>query len=462
MHLELSSISAGIPLPAVEPIVHRRSRCSLGFALFLVLNGVLFIRPAEIVPALIGLPIYEVVIGTCLLASLPAIAERLAWNSLSKNLALPCTLALLPAVILSHLTHGNLYEARIAGETFGKVTLYYLLLVGLIDSWARFRTFLLFILTFVVVTAVLALLQYHGWIDIATLAPYARPSEAVAEAVSEGMLVRLQASGIFNDPNDFSLILVTGILLCCHQILESKGIIRRLWWLSVVPFLAYAFALTRSRGGFLALLAGLLTLTVIRFGWLKGALIAAVVLPILLAIFAGRQTSIDLTDSEDTAQGRILLWRDSLVLFHSDPLRGLGFNMIREESGQPPHNAFVHCFCELGVIGGSLFAGAFYVCIDGIRKRRPAPQEEPPTKAYWRPCILAMVIAYAVGLCSLSRSYVVPTYVILGMSAAYLGLAGTWQVRDIMYVSGKSLRRVAVAGTACLLFFEVFVRIFAG
>src|SRR6516165_11011518 len=58
-------------------------RSPFGFALFILLNAVLFIRPAEIVPDLLDLPIYEVLILSCVVVSLPAILERVRLSSLA-------------------------------------------------------------------------------------------------------------------------------------------------------------------------------------------------------------------------------------------------------------------------------------------------------------------------------------------------------------------------------------------
>ena len=52
----------------------------LDFALVLVLNAVLFIRPAEIIPALANMPIYNWVILTCLAVSLATILNQLGLS----------------------------------------------------------------------------------------------------------------------------------------------------------------------------------------------------------------------------------------------------------------------------------------------------------------------------------------------------------------------------------------------
>ena len=135
--------------------------------------------------------------------------------------------------------------------------------------------------------------------------------------------------------------------------------------------------------------------------------------------------------------------------------------MIMEEVGHPAHNSFIHSFAELGLFGGTLFVGAFYVAIEGSRRLGSANLAPGSPAAHWRPCVLAIVTAYAVGLCSLSRSYAIPTYVVLGLGAVYLRLAGSRQVQSVAHVSWQSLRRVTLVAAGCLLFFEVFVRVAA-
>src|SRR5690349_2170625 len=97
------------------------TRCGIGFALFLLLNAVLFIRPAEIFPSLLGLPIYEVVIVACIAASWPVIVEQLSPAAIAARPGTLFVVALLPAIVLSHLSHGNTYDARVGAAEFLKV-----------------------------------------------------------------------------------------------------------------------------------------------------------------------------------------------------------------------------------------------------------------------------------------------------------------------------------------------------
>src|SRR5207245_1584415 len=115
--------------------------------------------------------------------------------------------------------------------------------------------------------------------------------------------------------------------------------------------------LTRSRGGFLAMLAGLGVTVGMRYGRQRAALVAAVGLPLLLVLFAGRQT--DLNTGSGTGQTRIQIWSDWLDKFKGDPLLGVGVDVRDVDSalakdghkvvarmGHAAHNSFLQAFAD--------------------------------------------------------------------------------------------------------------------
>jgi hypothetical protein len=80
-------------------------------------------------------------------------------------------------------------------------------------------------------------------------------------------------------------------------------------------------------------------------------------------------------------------------------------------------------------------------------------------KTAW-PFVVAMVVGYAAGIYSLSRNYIVPTYLCLGVVASYLSMAmpnPPYEAR----VSPIWFRRLAVVGIAGLAFLKFFTQ-FAG
>src|SRR5258707_7739294 len=94
--------AGSMPAPArgVAPVM---PGSGLGFLVFLIVNATLFVRPAEIIPELLGLPIYQVLILTCLVFSLPAVVQQLSLNSLYSRPITACVLALLAAIAMSQL-----------------------------------------------------------------------------------------------------------------------------------------------------------------------------------------------------------------------------------------------------------------------------------------------------------------------------------------------------------------------
>src|SRR5205807_2462820 len=93
---------------------------------------------------------------------LPRLLEQFLDGSLPHRPITVCVLGLLAAVVLSHLSHGEVEKAAELGWDFLKVVLYYLLLVGIVTTPERLRRFVFWLVLFAAVFAVLALLQYEG------------------------------------------------------------------------------------------------------------------------------------------------------------------------------------------------------------------------------------------------------------------------------------------------------------
>jgi hypothetical protein len=422
------------------------------FAAFILLNAVLLLRPAELVPGLQGVPLYDPLLACCVVLVHGRLARQLAVPALLRSPVVGCAVGLLVAVVLSHLSHLSVYGARVYGELFGRTLLYLLLLVACVNTWGRLRRFLGWLVGFVLVATALALAQYHGYVEIEALSTLTqREYDPVTGDPVE--YLRLRGAGIFNDPNDLSQILGLGILVCLGFLGARRYGFRR--WAAVVPLAAFGYALllTQSRGGLLALLAGLLVLVRERFGWKRTAVLGAVVVPALLAVAGGRQAS--LSTDEATGQERFELWREGLLMFRESPVFGVGAGTFADRAGLVAHNSFVHCYAELGFLGGTLFLGAFLSAGLALARGRAAP----PTAeaAALRPALLAAVVACGVSLMSLSRPYTPAPYIVLGLAAAYARLAA--DRGSLLPVDARLVRRVAAAGVLFLVGVDLFVRL---
>jgi O-antigen ligase len=432
----------------------------LGFALFIVLNAILLIRPSEIVAPLENIPLYELVICACALISLAAILGNLDPNTLKDRAIHVCALGMLPAIVLSHVSHFQFGLAYGAAYSFAKVLVYFLLFVSIMTSFERVRWFLFWLEMFIIVLVAVALLQHHGIVNIPRLEECQQ--RMLDDAGDEGILLRLVSTGIYNDPNDLCLILSFGILIAIYWLGDRRlGPGRFLWALPIGVF-GYGIMLTHSRGGLMGLTTGIVVLFTTRFGWKKALPLIVVTLPVMLFLFAGRQTKINLSDQDDTAQGRIQIWRDGLNLFKTAPLFGIGEGRYDEEVFHVAHNSFVHSFTELGLFGGTLFSGAFFLAVKFLSKVGSGRSQFPNAEILrLQPYLLAGTLAYIVGMLSLSRAYVVPTYMMIGLASTYTLLAAPAAGVQLPGVSAGVVKFVIKASLLTLVLHYIFIRVFA-
>ena len=276
-----------------------------------------------------------------------------------------CVLGLLPAVALSQLAHFQFGLAFDCVQRFAKVVIYYLLFVALVDTLPRLKSFLFWLNRFVIVLTALALLHYHGIINIPSLDAF-QQHDIDPETEEVRLLPRLCSTGLFNDPNDLCNIVVIGILISLFVMIELRQGFRRMLWLAPIGMYLYALKLTYSRGGLITLSAGVLTFVHARFGRKKTVFAAGLLLPAVLVFFGGRQTTVDVSSKEDTSQNRIQAWAEGLAVFRQAPLFGIGMDEYAEQFRMAAHNSFVHTYVELGFFGGTLFSGAFYTCLWGL------------------------------------------------------------------------------------------------
>ncbi len=424
----------------------------IGFGLFLLATAVLLLRPADSIPALLNLPIYQFVVSACLCLSAPRLLQQLSSRSAVRPIT-QLIFGLWLCILLSHLVRGSLWDIRTGGVDFFKLFIYYLLIVSWVDSPARLRQFMLCLCVCTLAQTIVSLLEYDGWINLSTLRSIDQVDLTSGSGI-DSMVHRLCGIGIFDDPNDLCLLLVATMALCFGLISRrNSGWLSFGWWLPL-SFFVYTITLTRSRSGFLSLLGAFGTLLVTRYSRGRALLAAVVLLPLIFVVFAGRQTHIDISDPGDTFQTRLECWNDSLELFKKSPIFGVGQNQQVELRYHVAHNSFLQSFAELGFVGGACFLGAFLMAIRAVHQTDVS--EADPELARLKPVFLAVVIGYAIGLLALSRNYTVSTYLILGLAAAYINL--TPRARPLRLDAGF-IQLLAMTSAVFITAAYLFVRI---
>jgi hypothetical protein len=437
---------------------------TIGFFLFVLVNATLFLRPSEIVPELEVLPTYEVLILACLFFSLPAVYKQVRLTTLPERPVTLLVLALMVAVVLSHLLspyhYFFIWGARMSAYKFLKILVYYLLVVSLLDTPRKLRRFLGLLGVFILFVTLVALLHWHSLIHIPAVADAIVLKQLELDNEGEIWTVeRLQSTGMFNDPNDLCLILVAGMTISVRGITQPRTAFRRLFWLTCLLAFGYALYLTRSRGGFIAMLAALLVLFHARFGLWKSIFLSVLVFPLIFLLFAGRST--ELSTESGTGQDRLQLWSESLQFFREAPLFGIGEGEYQEYADEHHvvHNSFLQGYAELGFFGGTIFLGAFYYAfwiLHRLGSRQIFIVDAELRRL--RPFVLTLLGGYGAGLLSLSRVVIPSTYLILGVAAAYLQMVVSQPPLPKTRFSTRLVVRLALVSMAFLVLSYLFVR----
>lgn len=421
----------------------------------------MILRPAEVIPALIGLPIYEgLILGTVAL-SYRNLRWQLSKQALCQQPITICILGILVAVILSHVSHLYLYGAQESAVSLLKTTIYYLLLVGLVDTPERLRRFLRWVAVVSSLMISLCVVDYLGVYDL-EFVQHTSDSDGVTLTNTDNRIHRMNGTGLFSDPNDISLLIVATGVLCVYFLSDKARGAGRFGWLVPLGLLASALLFTHSRGGLLAAGGAAFILVLLRYGR-KAAFAMAAMGVCLLPFIAGRQGSIDL--SSGTGHERLLLWRDGLQAIKSpDILFGVGQGLYAEFAGLVAHNSFVHAYVELGLFGGTFFFGCFFfAAVSLYRLRYFSLSTFAPELVRLTPYVAAVMAGWGTGLLSLSRCYVVPTYMVFGIAACFFNCAGRAMCppRALVTWNRKIALRLAGASLGMFVCLNVFVYIFA-
>jgi O-antigen ligase len=209
--------------------------------------------------------------------------------------------------------------------------------------------------------------------------------------------VRGAIGGMFSNPNDLALNMVTFLAPTLIFIVLDRRTSRRLLASACALIMLAAIVCTKSRSGFLGLLA-MGAVVVYYTARLKPGLVLAVVIGGLLAIPALPQSFWDRMDSITNAEtdptgsreARLRLLNQGLEVFAENPLTGVGAGQFQNynepgvtiERWRVTHNVWLQVAADLGIGGLAVFAFlvicAYRACfatlrwLIGSRRRPPA------------------------------------------------------------------------------------------
>lgn len=314
----------------------------LTYAALILFTVILYLRPAEMWPSALTASIAFVVGLAALLVFLPsqlALEGTLTARPREVNLVLVfCLLALLSMPLA--------IEPALAWKTFDgtfiRCVLIFVIMVNAVRTTARLKAFYWVSLLTGVALSVKAVYDYRA-----------------GNLVVEGYRVGGVGEGIFGNPNEVALFLVTVAPVAVALALGSRSVVGKLFYAAASLLMLGALIVTFSRGGFLGLAVALALLAWKvgrrnRFGVIVLAALCAVALLAaapsnftlrVLSIFI---PSLDPVGSSDMRQQ--LLWA-SLWTAARHPLLGIGmgnFTLVSPRS-LVSHNSYTQVASEMGL-----------------------------------------------------------------------------------------------------------------
>ncbi len=256
--------------------------------------------------------------------------------------------------------------------------------------------------------------------------------------------------GLFGNPNDMALNMVTFLPLAVALALASGRSFVRALALVGVPSIAAAIVFSKSRGGTIGLVMMLLAL-LYQMRRIRPGVAAAVVamclagIPLLPPSFVLRMSSIYNADEDPTGsrEARQRLMREGYEAFLDNPVVGLGAGQFsnyqpesREEPWRETHNAVLQVASELGVFGLLLFialvGSGFTAVLRAVaalrRTLRPPPNGSSARHELelFGAALVASLTGWAAAAMFASVAYYWTLYLVLGLAVTFRDIA----VRD--------------------------------
>lgn len=180
------------------------------------------------------------------------------------------------------------------------------------------------------------------------------------EFKTEGYRVSIDLAGLFNNPNDLAIQLVTMIPIVVGMALASKNLFKKLFFLAIGGVFLFGMLITFSRGAFLAFVA-MSAMMVWKLGHaerLKYTIIGVIVGVIFLALAPGnyglRVLSIvfpNLDPVGSAGQRRDGLMTSILVTIRNPWGIGMGNSPGYSPHNLQTHNAYTQVSSEIGLLG---------------------------------------------------------------------------------------------------------------
>jgi len=349
-------IAVALVVTLIHPIV--------GLIAFTIVS---FVRPADLVSGLEGVPLAKLIGGgTFLVVVIRSVIRRnFKYNYRQTYVLLAFAATLFLSVPFSYWPSTSLGVAL----DFTKTILFYMLVINLVRDIKTLQ--LLSIIT------LLCVLLLSG----STILSLSGTGDRVASTIG---------ANVFGDANDAALAFVTAMPLAAFWLrFRIAGLIKHLLYGSSIVVLLIGTVMSQSRGGLL----GLIAVFLVYFMRGRNRLVAVIALGavglvgflVLPSHIVDRYQTIAEYDQDGSANARLLTIQAGLNMMVTRPLTGVGAGAFevafgttfkpaayRSAKWNAPHNSLIQVGGETGLIGLGLFLYLYFYCLWRLKRIRPA------------------------------------------------------------------------------------------
>ena len=319
---------------------------AISYAGLFLFTAVLYFRPYEYlpVPATLAFWLAMLTLAAYFPSQLAAEGNLTARPREVKLLLLLCALALLSVPFA--ISPGEAWETF--NDPFLKVVLMFLVIVNVVRTPLRLDGLLWLGLAVSCMLCVGAIREYRA-----------------GNFSVEGYRIAGSIGGMFGNPNDMALHLVTVVPLAFGLFMRTRRALAKILYFACVVLFAGGIVVTYSRGGFLGLVAVVFVLA-----WKLGrgrrvVVTAAAVFAVLLLLAAAPGNYMERVASSvglgadlvgSSSMRKQLFWRSLFTTLHN-PVFGIGMGNFHTVSirEQESHNAYTQVSAEMGLAAMAVY-----------------------------------------------------------------------------------------------------------
>lgn len=342
------------PKPLKETWIHKHGH-TFSYAGVFLFTTLVFFRPYELSPSLFWLsqtPFWVALVTLVVfLVTQLGLENKITARPREVNLILLLSLAGILSIPLA-LEPVRAWDGFVE---FLKVILIFVVMINVVRSEKRLRRLWILVLIATCILSINAINDYRlGRLEL------------------QGLRIKGSIGGLFDNPNDLALHLVTMFPLALALSFGSRNRPMKLVYLVASFLIIGGIVVTFSRGGFLALLAtcALLLWKLVRSSrWLIPPLAAILIFGFLVFAPGDYRDRLS-TTGDDSSRARFDDLKRSLFVAARHPLLGVGMEnyILFSNSNKSSHNAYTQVAAEMGTPAAILYILFIVAPFKGLRR----------------------------------------------------------------------------------------------